>query len=488
MLGKRTPAVPALAATLLVAALGSSPGNAADRALLIGVEAYRSPEVPPTPGCVADARATAEFLKKRFGFADHDIKILVNEQATSAAIVKQIQDWLITPTQPGDRVFLFYAGHGSQLPDDNGDEQDGFDETLAPWDVDIRGSGAGQIRDDVLEPLISQLAGRRAVCVFDCCHSGTIPRGMPRLGAFPRGGGARYLPRPDQLRALLEAPGAGGQGYVVGPAGSRNLRVVDPLIASSKGGSLPGVVIVSAAKPHQQAFPLPVGGVERGALSYIFASVQEGRLPTVRELRSLIPQRVRELQSSGQLDGDQEPVIEVLSQGGIDDAPVFGTWEQGPEVALQNTVSPIQLSLVTEDGRSRYRIGEKAHLKVTSNTPGHLYLVAFSANDVATCIFPSARFPENQVRAGAAFRYTVPAQEPAGRDVIVAILTQSPLKLGERERYTHQEVYSRLNLNGLRSAVSTARAAPGSQLVSTPSAGPAPREWQTALLALETTR
>ncbi len=439
--------------------------------------------MPPTPGCVADAREMTGLLKRRFAFPEAGIRLLINQQATSTAILNQIREWLISPTRPGDRVFLFYAGHGSQLPDDNGDEEDGYDETLAPWDADPV-SGEGQIRDDALEPLIKQLSGRRTVCVFDCCHSGTISRGLPRLGAYPQGGGVRYLPRPDQFQSLLA--NGGSRGYVVGGPGSRDIRPQDPLLALAGGGALPGVVVISAAKPYQLAYPLPVEGITRGALSYTFASVHEDRQPTVRDLRRLLPERLGQLQAGGMLGGEQEPVIEVLSRAHLEDSPLFGTWEQGTEVALLNAVSPIRLTLATEDGKSRYRIGATAHLRVTSDTGGYLYLLAFSANDLASCIFPSTGFPKNQVEPGALFRYSVPVTEPAGRDLVVAVLTKSPVPLGDRVRYTHQEVFSTLNLDALRSAIVAARA--GSPATSQRPLGPAPVDWQSSVLALETVR
>lgn len=67
---------------------------------------------------------------------------------------------------------LLTKGHGGSLPDDNGDEEDGKDETLIPVDF----QQTGQIRDDeLLEKFIVPMAEDVTVtCLMDCCHSGTV--------------------------------------------------------------------------------------------------------------------------------------------------------------------------------------------------------------------------------------------------------------------------------------------------------------------------
>jgi len=58
------------------------------------------------------------------------------------------------------------------MPDDNGDEEDGMDETMVPVDY----QDLGQIRDDVIfEELVAKLPeGVKLTVVMDCCHSGSI--------------------------------------------------------------------------------------------------------------------------------------------------------------------------------------------------------------------------------------------------------------------------------------------------------------------------
>ncbi|KAK1427982.1 hypothetical protein QVD17_16772 [Tagetes erecta] len=62
--------------------------------------------------------------------------------------------WLIQGCQAGDSLFFYYAGHGCQVPDEDGDEVDGYDEALCPLDYRV----AGVVLDDeinatIVEPL-----------------------------------------------------------------------------------------------------------------------------------------------------------------------------------------------------------------------------------------------------------------------------------------------------------------------------------------------
>ena len=47
------------------------------------------------------------------------------------------------------RFFFHYSGHGGRVQDMDGDEDDGFDETIYPVDHDQYEDDSGQIVDDV---------------------------------------------------------------------------------------------------------------------------------------------------------------------------------------------------------------------------------------------------------------------------------------------------------------------------------------------------
>lgn len=94
-----------------------------------------------------------------------------HEEPTFANIMAAF-DWIVGASRAGDTVWIHYSGHGGSVRDNNGDEEDGMDETLIPVDF----QSAGQIRDDdILKHLVKPMReGVLMTCLMDCCHSGTV--------------------------------------------------------------------------------------------------------------------------------------------------------------------------------------------------------------------------------------------------------------------------------------------------------------------------
>lgn len=152
--------------------------NGKTRALLIGINYYgQSGELA---GCVNDVKMMKRAITQR-GFSDakQNMRVLTDDrdsgqtdgQPTTENIVAGME-WLVQGAKSGDSLFLHYSGHGGSVPDENGDEEDGKDETLIPTDYQSK----GQLTDDtVFGLLVAPLPeGASLVCIFDCCHSGTI--------------------------------------------------------------------------------------------------------------------------------------------------------------------------------------------------------------------------------------------------------------------------------------------------------------------------
>jgi len=122
-------------------------------------------------GCINDANDWASVLKGR-GFT---VTSLLNRQATGKAMRTAIKSTL-AKARSGDTVVVQYSGHGSYVPDIDGDEPDGTDECLCPYDIERK----GPITDDELFEIYShRQEGVRLLMISDSCHSGTVARFCP---------------------------------------------------------------------------------------------------------------------------------------------------------------------------------------------------------------------------------------------------------------------------------------------------------------------
>lgn len=147
-------------------------------ALVIGIDRYPGmDEKLQLRGCVNDAGLIAHELCGRFGFASQDVTVLKDEAATRDGILSAMRG-LLTRVGRDEVVVVTYSGHGSWMPDAEGDEPDGRDETIVPFD-----SGRGEhpcrdIPDDEIHAWLLDLSEVTPyiTLIFDSCFSGGIVR------------------------------------------------------------------------------------------------------------------------------------------------------------------------------------------------------------------------------------------------------------------------------------------------------------------------
>lgn len=114
--------------------------------------------------CELDAKDMRTLAKSR-GF---QATTLLTKQATAKNVTAAIQK-AAAQLKSGDLFFLSYSGHGGQMPDKNGDENDKQDET---WVLHDR-----ELIDDELYALWGKFhRGVRIIVLSDSCHSGTVTR------------------------------------------------------------------------------------------------------------------------------------------------------------------------------------------------------------------------------------------------------------------------------------------------------------------------
>lgn len=160
--------------------------GATKKALLIGIDIYlpenatavNSPgrSLINLDGCVNDALSIKTILSSNYGFDKKNIVFLSNGKANRDGIMNAIRNLIGTSTK-GDIVFIYYAGHGSQIKNTASTEADMQDETIVPSDAYL---GTPDIRDKEINELFYQLSAKGVILtiIFDSCHSGSIGRGL----------------------------------------------------------------------------------------------------------------------------------------------------------------------------------------------------------------------------------------------------------------------------------------------------------------------
>lgn len=131
------------------------------------------------------------------GFSASNITTLIDNQATKQGIENAFTA-LAKRIKKGDIVVIHYSGHGQQIFDDNGDEVDGLDEAIVPYDAFVKYTnnykGEKHLRDDELGNIIANFRNKlgengQLLVILDSCHSGSATR-----GGKTRGGQSALVP------------------------------------------------------------------------------------------------------------------------------------------------------------------------------------------------------------------------------------------------------------------------------------------------------
>uniref|UniRef100_A0A6C0DLH4 Peptidase C14 caspase domain-containing protein n=1 Tax=viral metagenome TaxID=1070528 RepID=A0A6C0DLH4_9ZZZZ len=143
------------------------------KALLIGINYTSLPNVSLS-GCINDTINMRNMLVDAYGFELSNIIHLRDDnndktiQPTRENIINSLKS-LALQSANIEELWIHYSGHGSQIRDTNGDEDDKLDEILIPVDYQTKGI----ITDDDLLSIIRTIKCR-TILLFDSCHSGTV--------------------------------------------------------------------------------------------------------------------------------------------------------------------------------------------------------------------------------------------------------------------------------------------------------------------------
>ena len=148
-------------------------------ALIVGVSTYNSPSVPPLKGVPHDI-ANARAMARAMGIPDDRMTVLLDSQATKAAILVALER-LASAMNEGGRAFIYFTGHGTRWYEPSAK---GCREGLLAYD-------RRAITNEEIAQRIKRLGemADKVVVVFDACHSdGVRGAGQPKTRSIAAGG------------------------------------------------------------------------------------------------------------------------------------------------------------------------------------------------------------------------------------------------------------------------------------------------------------
>jgi hypothetical protein len=202
----------------------------------------------PLNACEADANDMADLAQTR----NYTPTKLLTRKATRKAVLDAIAA-AAAQLKSGDMFFLTYSGHGGQLPDQNGDEPDGKDETWCLYDGEL-------VDDELYSSWGAFAAGVRILLLSDSCHSGTVSKALhydAKARAMP---GTLYRVMPDEVALRVY---------------QNNKKFYDPILkrrdlAEALGTVKASVLLISGCQDNQLSQDGTFNGLFTGTLKTVW--------------------------------------------------------------------------------------------------------------------------------------------------------------------------------------------------------------------------
>ena len=398
----------------------ASTARGEDRALLIGVGRYAHFD-DRLRGVSLDLDMMTE-MAQLMGFQKTAIKILEHENATTTNVYQTFDNWLINEIEPEDRVLIYFSGHGSQVPDENNDEQDHFDEVLLLYDTtltvtDGRQSLNGVLHDDRFNRMLAQIKSRNILVILDACHSGSATRSL-RLTP-------RTIPVNDaQVKFFYYSPMLAAAG------GSGKFDVMEP-------GTPPDVpgryVAIAACREDEKTLATSQGSIfTLGLRQALRSAAMAGKSITPEELQRQTTRYIQEQirsdvvalhpQIAGHKELRKRPLELIALAGGN------GMMRQNLAALAEKSHETVWIKL----NKTCFEPGDVLEISVRITEPGYLNIVSITADDQSTVLFPNRYHPQNAVGPGklaiptAQMDFELVSDGPPGPHLITAFLTRSP--------------------------------------------------------------
>lgn len=224
---------------------------AGKRAFLVGISKYKS-EWSDIHGS-EDVDSLIEPELKKQGF---QVTTLTDKQATRREIINGLNDLINNKIKKGDIVYIHFSTHGQPVEDYSGDEKDGWDESIVPYDAGSRYSkngydGSKHITDDELKDYVSRIRNKigpegALYVVMDACHAGSLSKGEL-----------------ETMRGTNEGLSRSGKKYSFANAENKQHYRLQ------SGAKLAPTLFLEACTSKERNSEISVKGKEYGSLSYM---------------------------------------------------------------------------------------------------------------------------------------------------------------------------------------------------------------------------
>lgn len=324
------------------------------KALLCGINAYPT---APLKGCINDVENLHNLLTETFGFAPQNIRVIKDEQVVKSNLLKEWR-WLTEGANAGDTLVFHFSGHGSNVPDVNGDEADLRDEITCLYDIDFSNSDSYLSDDEWYELVQDVNTDANLIIIKDTCHSGGSTR---LLGVQDDQGFEKIILAEtsqiegnysfDQDNSEKSIPNS---RFLVPPGlPSHSWRSGDMLKPSLL--SQAGQVNLMACKESQTAADAYIGNNFNGAFTYYLCKALRNNqeLDSLSLIKTVVEQLKGHYEQIPQHEGENIP------------APIFGGWNEKED--NENAVIPVtpQLSLLgSEEEQKTQQMLIQAYMKL----------------------------------------------------------------------------------------------------------------------------
>ena len=234
------------------------------RALVIGISDY--PKIGENAWGAIHGANDAELMTPVLNKQGFKTVKICDKEATAKRIRNELNN-LVSSSRAGDIVYIHFSCHGQPYEDLNGDEEDGWDESLVPYDAikvyeKRKYEGTNHITDDELSTYLLRL--RRAVgvkgfvsVVIDACHAGGASRGEEESDdedseIFVRGTKKAFSPNGKVFRPRINTKG--------------HFKI-------SQAPKLSDIIVLEACRSYQSNYEIKQSGHYYGPLSYYVSQV-----------------------------------------------------------------------------------------------------------------------------------------------------------------------------------------------------------------------